>query len=89
MMELSKQVVSLELSKGLKELEVKQESYFKWVGDQLWDETQQSDYESPSTSPRSTWIAAFTVAELGNLLLARIFHKKAQTSCKALIEWDV
>jgi hypothetical protein len=60
MMELSKQVVSLELSKGLKELEVKQESYFKWVGDQLWDETQQSDYESPSTSPRSTWIAAFT-----------------------------
>jgi hypothetical protein len=23
------------------------------------------------------------------MTLTRIFHKKAQTSCKALIEWDV
>jgi|RhiMethySRZTD1v2_1073278.scaffolds.fasta_scaffold1222281_1 hypothetical protein len=68
MISLEKQVVNLELSKRLKELGVKQESYFKWVGAQLWDETQQSDYESKSTPPRSTCIAAFTVAELGELL---------------------
>jgi len=61
-------VVSLGLARKLKELGVKQESYFKWVGDQIWDETQQSDYESSSTPLRDTWISAFTVAELGELL---------------------
>ncbi len=67
-MELSKQVVSLELAKKLKELGVKQESYFSWVGDDIWDKTQQSDYQSTSTLPSDQWISLFTVAELGEIL---------------------
>jgi len=68
MISLEQQVCSLELSRRLKELGVRQESYFKWVGYQLWDETQQSDYETTSTPSRDEWYAAFTVAELGEML---------------------
>jgi hypothetical protein len=68
MIPLEKQVCSRQLSERLRELGVKQESYFKWVGDEIWDPTQQSDYETQSTLPRNKWIAAFTVAELGEIL---------------------
>ena len=64
---LEKQITSIELSRRLKKLGVKQDSYFKWVDGELWDETQQSDYETNDTVPRSKWIAAFTVAELGEI----------------------
>ncbi len=69
-MELSQQVVSLELAKKLKELGVKQESYFWW--------NRLSDY--PDSTPdwrlssfKSVEVArelcsAFTVAELGEML---------------------
>ncbi len=65
-MDLTKQVVSLELAKRLKELNCKQESYFVW---ELFDicppklqtataiRTEHADYYS-----------AFTVAELGEML---------------------
>jgi hypothetical protein len=49
--------VSLKPDKRLKELEVKQESYFKWVGNYIWDTTQQGDYETRDTLSRDTWIA--------------------------------
>lgn len=76
-MELEKQVVSLELAKKLKELGVKQDSYFWWVREDLkrtesnenpwmlWDETAISEYE---TGKEIDWVSAFTVAELGEML---------------------
>jgi len=65
-MELSKQVVSLELAKKLKELGVKQESLFWWRmltkedGWEIWD--------SPSDAGGYECFSAFTVAELGEML---------------------
>jgi hypothetical protein len=69
-MKLESQVTSLEISKRLKELGVKQESYFVWMnirnGDiELWDKTMLSDY---STSVQVEVASAFTVAELGEML---------------------
>lgn len=65
-MNQEQQVCSLELAKRLMELGVKQESYFTWVGEELWDTTMLSDYETPRTSRER--ISAFTVAELGEML---------------------
>lgn len=64
-MKLEDQVSSLELAKKLKELGVKQESYFVWA----WQ-----DGEEPSLIPEKeclyiyNWVSAFTVAELGEML---------------------
>lgn len=71
-MELEKQVVSLELSKKLKELGVKQESIHYWAKDRNGNvgvdiSPFQTDFGSYS---------AFTVAELGSLLPARILSRK-------------
>lgn len=68
-MELSKQVVSLELAKKLKELGVKQESLFIWVNDAVSDEgweVMRQKYRFVKTC------AAFTVAELGEMLPAYV-----------------
>ena len=35
-----------------------------WVGDSVWDETAQSDYETPRTPPRDTWVYSPTLEEL-------------------------
>lgn len=59
---------SKELSERLKALGVPQTSYFAWVGDELWDATMQSDYETPGTIARDKWAAAFTAGELGEML---------------------
>lgn len=71
-MKLENQLTSLELSKRLKKLGIPQESIFKWVGKEIWDETMQSDYEERGTTPRNKWLAAYSVAELGEMLK----HKK-------------
>ena len=68
-MELSKQVVSLDLAKRLKELGVKQESYFEWYH----RVSKKPEYRLGS---RSDWepsyedmfASAFTIAELGEML---------------------
>ncbi len=62
MMKLEDQVVSLDLAKKLKELGVKQESLFCWISDY--------DLEFLPTNIRNpdACIAAFTVAELGEML---------------------
>ena len=74
-MKIEDQVVSLELAKRLKELGVKQESYFVWEAPNTewgWTDwlivptTEQHDLEHYS---------AFTVAELGELLPWRIDGK--------------
>jgi hypothetical protein len=63
-MKLEQQVCSLELAKRLKELGVKQESLVKW--DTLGDHAELS--YGYSTYPGLVRYAAFTVAELGEML---------------------
>jgi hypothetical protein len=65
-MELSKQVASLELSKKLKALGVKQESAFSWVGPDEYVQLQKVSADSIRVDIEKC--AAFTVAELGLLL---------------------
>lgn len=84
-MKLEQQVTSLEISKKLKELGVKQESYFWW---QLEHNNELSNgclSFCPSvivpksyhdgTSPKSGFISAFTVAELGEMLIDLLENK--------------
>lgn len=66
-MKLETQVVSLEPSKKLKELGVKQESYYRWS---LWEKKDirvMSGYPRPA-EPIEIICSAFTVAELGEML---------------------
>lgn len=63
-MKLESQVCSLELAKRLKEFGVEQESLFYWPD---------SDHVKPvrplaAHEPLSSWVSAFTVAELGEML---------------------
>ncbi|SRR6266702_6047336 len=72
-MKIGKQVTSLELSKKLKELGVKQESLFSWFYDEEDKDNQgiafDIQYSDASTYDEDKWIcSAFTVAELGELL---------------------
>ncbi len=76
-MELTKQCVSLDLAKRLKELGVKQESQFKWTN---WHNGVLT-FGKPAEDFRGEWhivttpcwndetiVSAFTVAELGEML---------------------
>lgn len=76
-MKIEKQVVSLELSKRLKKLGVKQESLFIWTGDKEKDLclmcTDSYDYTDYPGGGKIQ-ISAFTVAELGKMLPARIVN---------------
>lgn len=66
-MDLKDQVCSLELSKRLKELGVKQESYFFWYSAFKDSEvTVWHSYQIGSDTERA--FSAFTVAELGEML---------------------
>jgi len=76
-MELSKQVVSLELAKRLKELGVKQDSlwywqnYFKEEEDrEMWNILSKNEIESKGYL-YGKFYSAFTVAELGEMMLPR------------------
>lgn len=68
-MELEKQIVSLELSRRLKELGVKQESLFYWAqvdkypNGIKWDVLKKGERRT-----HGDYVAAFTVAELGEML---------------------
>jgi len=66
-MKLEQQVVSLELAKKLKELGVKQESYFYWNTDfpKVVDRTR---IVTAPINFGNRYISAFTVAELGEML---------------------
>ena len=69
-MKLEQQVCSLELSKRLRELVVRQESVFYWVKHIGYEPYLQASKEAPS----GVWVegtevySAFTVAELGEML---------------------
>jgi hypothetical protein len=83
-MNLGQQVVSLALARRLKELGVKQESYFAWYEERYAGDVQielagQNDTgpfrfrdcaDLTSGAEHRTFYAAFTVAELGDLLPA-------------------
>lgn len=72
-MELEKQVCSLGLAKKLKELGVKQESWFWWnhvLEEDDADEWMLDDFN------HGNGISAFTVAELGEMLPESFFTKK-------------
>lgn len=80
-MKLEQQLTSLEISKKLKELGVKQESYFVWAeavgwkGGKLFRKP-----ESGETLPYTIMdeiSSAFTVAELGEMLPQRLSPKTA------------
>lgn len=74
-MKLEQQVVSLELAKKLKDLGVKQESFFKWrefddIGLSGRDRGEWviQQFDKPRSAYVIQSIAAFTVAELGEML---------------------
>jgi hypothetical protein len=64
-MNIENQVVSIELAKRLKELGIKQESYFKF---ELRDNGDFCIYHSKPVSCAYKYFSAFTSAELGNIL---------------------
>ena len=66
-MKLEKQVVSLELSKKLKELGVKQKSCFDWVLPSIGDSWKVWEVSTYKRSDRK-FLSAYTVAELGEML---------------------
>ena len=56
--------MNYELAKQLKDAGFPQLPGLYYVGKELWDETQQSDYKNRRTPPRDTWIKAPTLSEL-------------------------
>jgi hypothetical protein len=64
-MQFEKQLTNLELSKELKELGVKQDSWFYWVCTENANHAIEEDCEAKHYS--FSW-SAFTVAELGEML---------------------
>lgn len=66
-MELQKQVTNLEISKRLKELGVKQESLFVRTLDTGQVTGHPSDFLKDGD--KWNWVSAFTVAELGEMLM--------------------
>ena len=73
-MELSKQVVSLELAKRLKELGVKQDSLFYWQGTEKLHYV--INFEKQFEWAGCENYLAFTTAELGEMLPAKIATHK-------------
>jgi hypothetical protein len=64
-MDLEQQVCGLDLAERLKELGVKQESYFAWCDSDVHGEYQIVDFGASDGERR---IAAFSAAELGEML---------------------
>jgi len=76
-MEVEKQVCSFELAERLKELGVKQESFFYWIPEDVsridWS-VESSDNIASESSQSSEALSAFTVAELGETLPREIIR---------------
>ncbi len=85
-MQIEDQVCSLELAKRLKELGVKQESYFKWrkvchefeLKNEVYDEWHKSEFcYSECQCESDEKYSAFSVAELGAMLPVHIEIKSS------------
>jgi hypothetical protein len=92
-MKLETQVVSLELAKRLRELGVKQESYFYWSESTIDGVHNQVNHMEPTTM-LPHWYSAHTVAELGQFLpnyvsLNEMDGNRYFYSCKQDEEWEV
>lgn len=74
-MKLEDQVCSLELAKRLKELGVKQESYFQWYRESEGWSYNLGQVSVFQTSDPAPYFAAFSVAELGEMLPGILIHK--------------
>ena len=86
-MPLENQVCSLELAKRLKELVVKQDSYFWWVNPEMTENnvTQLLGYDERFINHHpDLYLSAFSVAELGLLLPCGRNSTKYQTD-----RWDI
>ena len=82
-MKLENQVISLELAKKLNRLGVEKDSYWMWVKYKMWKEPRvwSSDLASGLkmdclSGKRERSYAAFTVAELGEMLPKNIYLEK-------------
>jgi hypothetical protein len=87
-MTLESQVCSLELAKKLKELGVKQESYFYWAIDLMGGaETEVKTAAGATPTDVYSWdfASAFTVAELGEMLKETKFESSAQRNGKWVV----
>lgn len=63
-----KLVVSEPVARKLKKLGFPQDTFFQWVGGEVWDRGTISEYQTSSTPAESTWLAAYTATELGPYL---------------------
>lgn len=72
-MKIEDQVVSLELAKRLRELGVEQQSYFYWI---KVEENKYWVIRSDIIKRCDSDCSAFTVAELGEMIPARIYTRK-------------
>src|ERR1017187_8222476 len=86
-MKLEDQVCSLELSKRLKELGVKQESYFYWSNIDTPHPRLVIHFERSERSG-DFWISAFTVAELGEMLPYGFEDYKYSSECGLNKYWS-
>src|SRR5437016_1173186 len=77
-MKIEEQVTSLDLSKKLKELGVKQESAFYWEDSVFTDGMQLKSKERATLKGSHEIYSAFTVAELGETLPAGITAAKTK-----------
>lgn len=90
-MKLENQVTNLELSRKLKKLRVKQESYFAWaevnVGDKEFEyQVVKNDFQADIE-----FVSAFTVAELGEMLSKYLLYNffDMPNICDKGWEWEL
>ena len=88
MLPLEKQVCSLELSKKLKTLRVKQKSLWIWTFRKEKDQPNLCLKIDIDVSRVERWCSAFTVAELGEMLGDRYLTKSHKT-VRGNTVWDV
>lgn len=81
-MDLQDRVTSLELSRWLKNLGVKQESLFYWWIYENWH----LDYKENVPADNNNYVSAYTVAELGEALPKNAYTRKTkQGYCAYLV----